>query len=391
MIGRRVPPVHSPVTLGALSAGWASALGFGGGTALADLTLALRKRFAADAAILTDSGTSALALALTAALRGRPAAPVALPAYACYDIATAAAAANVPVVLYDVDPLTLGPDWASFERALAAGAGAVVIAYLYGYPIDWNRATALCVARGAVIIEDAAQGSGGSWNGAPLGSHGPLSVLSFGRGKGVTGGAGGAVLARGSGARLLEVAPGTLGPAASTVRALTALAAQYLFARPSLYAIPSSLPFLRLGETVYREPHEPRAFPPGLAPIVLDALELVEHEAGVRHARAALYERAAAGAGLPAVALLPGSRPGYLRFPLRLRRAPGPEAATLGIVPAYPRPLSDLPQLAARVTNPGEPCPGAAALASDLYTLPTHSRLADRDVRRIEGWLGSRG
>ena len=62
--------------------------------------------------LLTDSGTSALALALQRAARERPG-PAALPAFCCYDIATAADVAGVPFVLYDVDPETLGPDPAS--------------------------------------------------------------------------------------------------------------------------------------------------------------------------------------------------------------------------------------------------------------------------------------
>ena len=48
---------------------------------------------------------------------------------------------------------------------------------------------------GLAVVEDAAQGLGATWRGRPLGSFGDVSVLSFGRGKGWTGGVGGALLA----------------------------------------------------------------------------------------------------------------------------------------------------------------------------------------------------
>lgn len=387
MIARRPPPVHSPVSPRALAAGWAAAFGLGDPASTQRLNTELQRRYSADTVVLMDSGTSALAVAIAAALRSRPGAPVALPAYGCYDIATAAAAANATVLLYDINPSTLGPDWPSLERAVAAGAGAVVVAYLFGFPVDMARVDALCGATGALVIEDAAQGSGGKWNGVPLGAISPLGILSFGRGKGITGGGGGAILARGAGVAILEAQPPALEPPANAARALTALSAQWLLARPSLYAIPSSLPFLRLGETVYHEPHLPRALPAGQAAVILDALNRADGEADVRRERAATYERAGASGGTPFIGPIAGAVPGYLRFPLLARhgqRAPG---KGIGGAHAYPLPLSRLPQLAPRLRNRDHAFPGAETLAGALHTLPTHSRLAQYDVERVASWL----
>ena len=93
-----------------------------GAPALAAARALVSRWFGSRDVLLTDSGTSALALALRMAVAARPDRPtVALPAWACYDLATAADAADVGVVLYDLDPATLGPDWASLDRALSAG------------------------------------------------------------------------------------------------------------------------------------------------------------------------------------------------------------------------------------------------------------------------------
>src|SRR4029434_8607789 len=111
-------------------------------------------------------------------------------AYCCYDLATAADGAGADVLLYDLHPLTLGPDWRSFERTLARGATAAVVAHLYGHPVDLRQAQALADSAGSILIEDAAQGVGARYDGRPLGSFGGMSLLSFGRGKGLTGGGG---------------------------------------------------------------------------------------------------------------------------------------------------------------------------------------------------------
>ncbi|MEO5588654.1 MAG: aminotransferase class I/II-fold pyridoxal phosphate-dependent enzyme, partial [Gemmatimonadaceae bacterium] len=93
------------------------------------LTEILRARFNAATVVLTGSGTQALhsAIAMTAA-QAPPGSTVALPAFSCYDVASAAIGAGMPVALYDLDPSTLGPDRASLERVLQSGARVVVVA-----------------------------------------------------------------------------------------------------------------------------------------------------------------------------------------------------------------------------------------------------------------------
>ncbi|MCU0622035.1 MAG: DegT/DnrJ/EryC1/StrS family aminotransferase, partial [Gemmatimonadales bacterium] len=221
-----------------------AALALGGVRARAEVEALVRDAWRPLDAVLLDSGTSALTLALTLAAEGAAggaARLVALPAYGCFDLATAAVGADVQVVLYDVDPRTLGPDWPSFERALALRPGAVVVAHFYGVPVDVPRAAALAERAGVVLVEDAAQGIGAGIGDRPLGSLGSLGVLSFGRGKGRTGGGGGALLANDArGAALLAEARGRVGRARRGLGPMVGLTAQWLLGRPSLYWIPAS-------------------------------------------------------------------------------------------------------------------------------------------------------
>src|SRR6266545_7201880 len=194
---RHLVPAHSPLSMAALLAGARAAAARNGGSARAEehVVELLKERYSAMAVLLTESGTAALTAALRGALRDRPGAAVALPAYACYDLATAADGAGVSVFLYDVDPHTLAPDLAQLRAALNQGAAAVVVVHLYGYPVDLAQVSAVAAETGAVVIEDAAQAAGAVVKDRPAGTQGSLTVLSFGRGKGLTGGSGGALLA----------------------------------------------------------------------------------------------------------------------------------------------------------------------------------------------------
>lgn len=391
---RRLPPVHSPLSVGALLAGWGAAQSAAtAARARAVVEGWIATRFSPTAVLLVDSGTSALATAL------RLAAPsggrVALPAWGCYDLATACDGAGVEVLLYDLDPATLGPDWNSLRAALAQGATAVVAVHFYGLPVPVDEITALAREHGAIVIEDAAQGAGASLDGRACGSLGDgLGVLSFGRGKGVTGGRGGALLGFApafsepmtESARDFGVAPAGWGELPKSL-------AQLLLARPSLYAIPSALPFLRLGETLYHPVHPVGPLSRSAAGILSKTVQLADAEAGRRRANAARLAAVVHGAsGLRVVAPVKRSLPGYLRLPV-IGAAMGPRLAedaaarALGIMPGYPGTLAELPGFAERVRNTGVRIPGARELAARLGTVPTHGLLGGGDLRRLEEWL----
>lgn len=390
---RRQLPVHSPLTLGAIFGAIRGSRGEQHGIE-ERLAATIRETYAAREVVLTNSGTSALTLALAALGRaGR--APVALPAYACFDIATAAVGANVDVILYDVDPDTLGPAQASLRAALAAGARSIVVAYLYGYPVDFDAVSALAAEYDAIIIEDAAQGAGGTWNGVPLGSFGAASILSFGRGKGTTGGGGGALLWRKRAADVLGPAPRVhAAPAGRAARAAVATAAQWVLARPSVYALPSSLPFLGLGDTVYKAPSPPAAVSRFSRALVAQTLRLSSAEVAARrtHAARLLTSVARPSTSVRAPQEVAGGKPGYLRLPLvvepsRMAQFTSRRARHLGIMPGYPLPLDRLEQWQPSLRRTGAALQGAAELAHRLFTLPTHSMLSESELRALEALL----
>ena len=185
-------PVFSPLPLHSVFRAFVGRLQ-SGQDPLAALSELLAEESGAERVMLFGSGTQALQVALRAAV-DTVGGEVALPAYSCFDVATAAVAANVPVRFYDVEPETLRPDLVSLEAALEAGAHVVVAGPLYGIPLHWSPVQEIARRHGAILVEDAAQAHGCRNGTGEAGMCGDLSVLSFGRGKGWTGGAGGALL-----------------------------------------------------------------------------------------------------------------------------------------------------------------------------------------------------
>jgi dTDP-4-amino-4,6-dideoxygalactose transaminase len=144
--------------------------------------------------LLTASGGDALMLALGAvAARGC----VVTPAYTCGRVIGAIRAANWTPRYVDVDPRTLELDPMQLERALAGGGvGAVLVTHYFGFAADVAATAALLKGRGVALIEDCALAQGALRGGQPAGSHGDFAVYSFGRGKGVDLGLGGALVGR---------------------------------------------------------------------------------------------------------------------------------------------------------------------------------------------------
>ncbi len=163
MIWRRQLPAWSPVTLRALAAGATAASG--DGRHRATLAVRLRAEYAAHAAQLTDSGTTALALAMLATAPEGMRPKVAMPAWACPDLMTAADTVDAEVVLYDLDPATLAPAASSFADALTLRPTSVVVAHWFGIPVSLEPMGVAIRAAGAMLIEDAAQGVGGGGDG----------------------------------------------------------------------------------------------------------------------------------------------------------------------------------------------------------------------------------
>ena len=356
----------------------------------AHLGAELEREYSADRAVLLGSGTQALQVAIELAMRQVEDAAIALPAFTCFDVATAAVGARARLRFYDLDPCTLAPDLQSLERVLKQGARIVVISPLYGFPVDWDAVADLVAPYGAIAVEDAAQGDHAEWRGQRLGSLGPISVLSFGRGKGWTGGKGGALLVR-------EQPPwGDLREGVNEMSdrwnrrsaegpVVGGLAVQWALGRPECYAIPRTLPWLHLGETVYHDPAPPSPMTRAASACLAATRPAATREGEARRrTAAALLAAIGSRPQVRPIRPLAGGTPGYLRLPLRLAHglAGFPQTETmmrLGIAPSYPAVLGAIPEVRPWMDDATPGWPGGEELVRTLCTVPTHSLVTEAD------------
>jgi perosamine synthetase len=388
MTWRWQPPVLSPVSSRALVRGMTAAMRLHPLTH-GNAVHALCKRYGALDALLTNSGTAALTLALRKLVPANGV--VGFPAYACVDLTSAALGAGVRVRLYDLNPDTLSPDIDSLTRMLHRGVDAVVVAHLYGYPADVVRVQEAAAQFGVTLIEDAAQGAGGELCGKLLGSFGELSTLSFGRGKGMTSGSGGAVLVRTT--ALSDWVTKTrlgLGGVSSGGMQVVTLAAQSVLANPALYRLPASIPALKLGEMVYHPPVPPRSMSAAAASLLCAALDRDREIIEQRKQRARellIYVKRAEG--IEAIEPIAGGESGFLRLAIRDIARRKDAAPTIGAMRGYPLTLDQHSELRPMLLAGERAECGSIMLREGLFTLPTHSHVAATDLARIGQWLAS--
>ena len=99
-------------------------------------------------------------------------------------------------VFIDTEYDTWNMDPAALEMAfqLYPDTKLVVIANLYGTPAKFDEITAICEKHGAVIIEDAAESLGATYNGRQTGTFGKYNAISYNGNKIITGSSGGMLL-----------------------------------------------------------------------------------------------------------------------------------------------------------------------------------------------------
>jgi dTDP-4-amino-4,6-dideoxygalactose transaminase len=137
---------------------------------------------AAPHAIGCASGTDAIWLALAAANVGPGDAVITTP-FSFFATVSAILRAGATPLLADIDSTTFNLSPASVEELLRTSAGknvrAVLPVHLYGQCADWDRFTALKHSHNLLLIEDAAQAFGATWNGVPAGALGDAAAFSF--------------------------------------------------------------------------------------------------------------------------------------------------------------------------------------------------------------------
>jgi len=152
----------------------------------------LAERMQTKYAQLVSSGTAALSVALVSAGVGAGD-EVIMPTFTFVATFEAILAVGAIPVLVDVDE-TLGLNATAVENAITERTKAIMPVHMCGSMVDLNPLLKLCVKHDLVLVEDACQAIGGSYDNKPLGSIGDIGCFSFDYVKTITCGEGGGLI-----------------------------------------------------------------------------------------------------------------------------------------------------------------------------------------------------
>jgi dTDP-4-amino-4,6-dideoxygalactose transaminase len=135
-------------------------------------------------AVSCSSGTDALVMILMAKGIG-PGDAVFCPTFTFCATAEAAALIGATPVFVDVDPDTFNIDSRSLKSAIATAKSkglkpkAVIPVDLFGLPADHDAVAEVANTENLFVLDDAAQGFGGTYKGKPIGVFGHATATSF--------------------------------------------------------------------------------------------------------------------------------------------------------------------------------------------------------------------
>ncbi len=393
-IQRTLPPAVAPIFFRYILLGLLGILR--GKAEIVRFEFELKDYFNVKYCFLVSSGKAALTVILKALHDIHPERDeVLIPAFNCYSVPSAITRAGLKIRLCDVNADTLDFNHKQLnqmlnttnEKEATSRLLAIIPTHLFGIPVDIEKLRTTTGDSKIVIVEDAAQAMGTEWQGRKLGTLGDVGIFSLGRGKSYSTVEGGIILTDNTDiarkiAEQVNVLPNyTLTEMIKLIVYSFVLA---LFTRPSLFWLPKSLPFLKLGETVY-DPNfvmkKMSSFQTGLARGWQRKLKkLITIRSENSKYWATLFESKSVETAHSSQSLI--------RFPVKIEdeklRAvilTQSEKLGLGIMPTYPDSINGIQELKEQFN--GQHFQIAKEFTQKLVTLPVHPFVSYTDKARI--------
>lgn len=399
-IGRTLPPAAAPIYLNDIFSGLKGLIR--GPKEIDRFESELKAYFNVKHCFVLSSGKAALTIILKALHALHPDRDqVLIPAYTCYSVPSAIIKAGLKVKLCDIDPKTLDFDFDQLNDILSPSNAfnstnsilAVIPTHLFGLPADVDRVRKINTGDRISIVEDAAQAMGGTLNGKKLGTLGDAGFFSLDRGKSFSTVEGGIILTNNDDmadhiAEQMKDLPSY--NRLELIKLVISSVFLTIFIRPALFWLPKSLPFLRLGQTIF-EPHFPlkkmSSFQAGLAK---NWQNILKKTISMRQQNAYTYTAAFKNKeNLKSCMISQNGFHPLLRFPLNLfdlqilnRVISESETHGLGIMRTYPDSINHIKEIKNQFKN--KTYPNATMISRHLITLPVNQFLSPSDSLRIE-------
>jgi perosamine synthetase len=319
---------------------------------------------------------------------------VVVPAYTCFSVGAAIAKSGLKIRLVDIDPLTMDYNYEKLLSLDFTKVLAVIACNLFGILNNWQKLWSVAKEKNVFLVDDAAQSMGALFKGRPSGSLGNIGFYSLNRGKNLSTYSGGILLTDDDkiAARIQEGMKNLDRlDLSNEIKVYMKMTLYSWFLKPKLYWLPSMIPFLGLGKTVFDETFKLghlTCFQKCAGTILWNNLK------SLNTIRTKNSRKLAEGLLRSGRFKIPGYDeslcPAYLRLPLLTQnKAERDQAVTTlrrqGIVAStmYPSTLRQIAGIEKYLASEAADFPGAQVVVDKLLTLPTHPYLRESDVRRI--------
>jgi UDP-2-acetamido-2-deoxy-ribo-hexuluronate aminotransferase len=304
--------------------------------------------------ISVANGTDALQIAMMALGIG-PGDEVITPGFSYIATAEAAVVLGAKVVYVDIDPDTYNLDPALLEAVISPRTKAIIPVSLYGQTADFDAINAISEKHGLPVIEDAAQSFGASYKGQKSCNISTIACTSFFPSKPLgCYGDGGAIF--------------TSDPELAKVIRQIARHGQEKRYHHVRVGVNSRLDTLQ-------------------AAILLQKLEVLDHEIAARQRLAEAYATALAPLGIAAPRIVDGLQSAWAQYTIRVDNRVHVQSVLKahGVPTAvyYPLPLNKQPAVA----DPEVVLPKGDAAAQEVMSLPMHPYLSAADRAQVVAGL----
>ncbi|MBC8440670.1 MAG: DegT/DnrJ/EryC1/StrS family aminotransferase [Deltaproteobacteria bacterium] len=399
-IGRTLPPAAAPIYLNDIFSGLKGLIR--GPKEINRFESELKAHYNVKHCFLLSSGKAALTIILKALHDLYPERnEVLIPAYTCYSVPSAIVKAGLKVKLCEINPETLDFDFDQLKKILSQPGAtnsknsilAVIPTHLFGLLADVGQVRKINTDDKISIIEDAAQAMGGTLKEKKLGTLGDAGFFSLGRGKAFSIVEGGIILTNNNSiADNITKQMKTL-PTYNMLEIIKLVIYSIIltiFMQPLLFWFPKSLPFLKLGETIFK-PEFPikkmSSFQAGLAKNWQTRLKNIT---SIRQQKANAFTAAFQKKdNLISSMIYENETHFLLKFPLKIydtqildRILSKSEKQGMGIMRAYPDSINNIKELKNYFKN--KTYPKATMISKHLLTLPVHHFVSLSDRLQIK-------
>ena len=421
-IGRTIPPAAAPIFMADILNGIRGAIR--GKAEVEQRCREIARYFNAEHCYLVSSGKAALYLILAAIRKRYPhRQEVIIPAFCCYTVPSAIMRAGLKIRLCDIDPATLDYDYDCLEKLLKeynSGKSdaleksgeetgqrkgdnkksgtqpkellAVISVHLFGNTANVGRVRKLVNDSIVTIIEDAAQVMGAARDNEKAGTTGDVGFFSLGRGKALSAIEGGVIVTNNAALgeqidreikKISEYTP------FERLKLLFNAVALCVFQRPSFFWLPKSLPFLKIGDTIYDPAFKICKISSFQAGVVRNWQEKLVRFSNLR--MIAAQEWLKLKNQMPFAEHFSDTRRqlNLIRYPIRIKNRDAwiellrlSDAKGLGVMHTYPDSVNAIKALSREFE--GLEYPNARNLARQLLTLPVHPLLSEKDKLKIK-------